>query len=191
MGTQRGQVPESFLRQSVSIKVRVTVGELKQNQELQRSTEEVGEGRQEGWGGAERAPRDRLPPPAVHADRLHSIQKRPGPSCLQPYWCMLYPTSQGGLSREPQDFLLFHRFKAKAGAVVPRSMACAACPAPFPVCFFSCSPATVLPPAKASRRGRDALEGFKRQQSACLEFMCDEVNSRSLSRSPCSCPARA
>lgn len=52
MGTRRGQIPESFLRQSVPIKVRVTVGKLKQNQELQRSTEDMGEGRQEGWGEA-------------------------------------------------------------------------------------------------------------------------------------------
>jgi hypothetical protein len=38
MGIRRGQIPESFLRQSVPIKVRVTVGKLKQKQELQRST---------------------------------------------------------------------------------------------------------------------------------------------------------
>lgn len=58
MGTRREQVPESFLRQSVPIKVRVTVGELKQNQELQRNTEKAGEGKQGGWGGVRGAPRD-------------------------------------------------------------------------------------------------------------------------------------
>jgi hypothetical protein len=82
MGTRRGQIPESFLRQSVPIKVRVTVEKLKQNQELQRSTGDLREGRQEGWGGARGPPRGRRPPPARHAARPHSIQKKPGPVCI-------------------------------------------------------------------------------------------------------------
>lgn len=84
MGTRRGQIPESFLRQSVPIKVRVTVGKLKQNQELQRSTEDLGAGGQEGCGGARGPPqRERLPPPARHAARPRSIQKKPGPVCIR------------------------------------------------------------------------------------------------------------
>lgn len=74
MGARRGQIPESFLRQSVPIKVRVTVGKLKQNQELQRST--GGKGRKKGkkaGEGPEEPPRGRLPPPAMHAVPQHSI----------------------------------------------------------------------------------------------------------------------
>lgn len=41
------QIPESFLRQSVPIKVRVTVGKLKQKWELQRSTGKAGNVRRE------------------------------------------------------------------------------------------------------------------------------------------------
>jgi hypothetical protein len=79
--------------------------------------------------------------------------------------------------------------KPRHGAVSSRSMVCAAL---YPTyCTPQLPSRTLLPLAKVSRRGRDSLEGFKRQQSAYLEFMCDEVNSRSLSMSPCSCPARA
>lgn len=63
----------------------------------------------------------------------------------------------------------------------------ALCPTCAPPQHFS---QTLLPLAKVSRRDRDSSEGFERQQSAYLEFMCDEVNSRPLSMSPCSCLAR-
>lgn len=187
MGTRRGQIPESFLRQSVPIKVRVTVGKLKQNQELQRSTEDLGGGGQEGWGGARGPPKGQAPTTSQACSTSTQHTKETW-SCLHPRQCILYPTSQGGLSREPQLFFLFHRFKAKAGAISSRSMVYAApCPTCVPPQLLS---QTLLPLAKVSRRGRDSSEGFERQQSAYLEFMSDEVNSRPLSMSPCSCLAR-
>lgn len=76
MGTRRGQIPESFLRQSVPIKVRVTVGKLKQNQELQRSTEDLGGGGQEGWGGARGPPQGTGSHHQPGMQHVHAAYKR-------------------------------------------------------------------------------------------------------------------
>lgn len=118
MGTRREQIPESFLRQSVPIKVRVTVGELKQNQELQRSIGGRGGRKVRRLGRGLRTPKGQTPTTS-HACSAPTWYIKETWSCLHPHHCVLYPTSQGGLSHEPQLFLLFHRFKAKVGAVLP------------------------------------------------------------------------
>lgn len=77
MGTRgEGQIPESFLRQSVPIKVRVTVGKLKQNQELQRSTEALGEGGQEGWGGTRGPPQGTGSHHQPGMQHVHTVYRR-------------------------------------------------------------------------------------------------------------------
>lgn len=91
MGARRGQIPESFLRQSVPIKVRVTVGKLKQNQELQRSTGEKGrkKGKKAGEGPEDPRREDSHHQPCMQCP--NTVYKRnlvlpaPTPPCTLPH----------------------------------------------------------------------------------------------------------
>lgn len=75
LGARKGEIPESFLRQSVPIKVRVTVGKLKHNQELQRTQEEAGEeSRKAGEGPEDPQGTDSPHQPCMQC--AHTVYKR-------------------------------------------------------------------------------------------------------------------
>lgn len=112
------QIPESFLRQSVPIKVLVTVGKLKQKWELQRSTEKAGNVRRErlrrDWRDLEKEIHfGRSAPSPSWACNTPTGSRETQASVYADTSAYFTPSHQEAWATRPRPFLLFHRCKAK------------------------------------------------------------------------------